>query len=259
MVTVSVHQPNFMPWLKLMAKILDSDVYVAYDTVQFTRHEFHARQHFRTRSGEAAWLTVPVVSTGSRQMLNEVRVVPEQGWRDDHLEFLASNYSSAAYFGEVFPLVREVYARRHEMLVDHNLDLIEQLCRYLGSDVKIVRAGDLPHTGTREERLLDLVRNAGGDAHLTSTTATHVIDWSGFDEAGIPVYVQEFSHPEYPQGDPPFLPNLAAVDLLFHTGTGAARIFDTCNRAEPLERPLPEQRGDAATARFGANAGATSG
>lgn len=234
MVMVSVHQPNFMPWLKLMAKILDSDVYVAYDSVQFTRHEFHARQLFRTRSGEAAWLTAPVVSTGSRQILNAVRLVPDQGWRNDHLDFLTSNYSSAPYFKDVFPLIKDVYERRHELLVDHNLDLLERLCRYLGSDVAIVRASDLPHTGTREERLLDLVRNAGGDAHLTSTTATHVIDWSGFDEAGIPVHVQNFTHPVYPQDKDPFLPNLAVADLLFHTGTEAARILASCSRAELL-------------------------
>ena len=234
MVMVSVHQPNFMPWLKLMAKILDSDVYVAYDTVQFTRQEFHARQLFHTRTGDLGWLTVPVVSTGARQVLNAVRVVPEQGWRKDHLDFLASHYSSAPYFGDVFPLVHDVYERRHELLVDHNLDLIEQFCRYLGAGVKIVRATELPHAGTREERLLDLVRNAGGDVHLTSTTATHVIDWSGFDDAGIPVYAQNFGHPIYAQGTLAFLPNLAATDMLFHTGTAAAGILASCSRAELL-------------------------
>ncbi|MET3810006.1 hypothetical protein ABIB14_001103 [Arthrobacter sp. UYEF3] len=228
-----------MPWQRLMAKILDSDVYVAYDSVQFTRQEFHARQLFRTRGGKPAWLTLPVVSTGTRQILNAVRLVPEPGWRQRHLDFLESNYSQAPYFGEVFPLVQSVYDRRREMLVDHNLDLLEQFCRYLGSGVKIVRASHLPHTGTREERLLDLVRHAGGDAHLTSTTATHVIDWTGFDHAGIPVHLQAFDHPVYPQGQLPFLPNLAAADLLFHTGRAAGRILDSSSRAEPRTAAAP--------------------
>ncbi|MDO5752142.1 WbqC family protein [Arthrobacter sp.] len=225
MVTVSIHQPNFMPWLKLMAKTLDSDVFVAYDSVQFTRKEFHARQLFRTSGGEPRWLTVPVVSTGARQMLNTVRVVMDTGWREEHLDFLTRNYSKAAHFEEVFTLIQGVYERQHELLVDHNLDLIEQFCRYLGSEVKIMRATSIPHAGTREERLLDLVLGAGGDSHLTSTMATHVIDWSGFDHAGIPIRVQEFEHPVYQQGTLPFLPNLATADMLFHTGTDAAEIL----------------------------------
>jgi hypothetical protein len=231
MVIVSVHQPNFMPWLKLMAKVLESDVYVAYDSVQFTRQEFHARQLLKSRAGKPEWLTVPVLSTGTRQILNNVRVA-ENGWRRRHLDFLERNYSRAPYFDEVFALIHAVYERRHRFLVEHNLDLIEQFCRYLGSGVSIVRATGLQHGGTREERLLDLVRRAGGDAHLTSTSATHVIDWTGFEEAGIPVYHQIFDHPLYPQATEPFTPNLAVTDLLFHTGTAAARLLSSCSRRE---------------------------
>jgi len=238
MVIVSVHQPNFMPWLKLMAKVLQSDVYVAYDSVQFTRQEFHARQLLKSRAGEPEWLTVPVLSTGTRQILNNVRVA-DNGWRRRHLDFLESNYHQAPYFGEVFPLIHAVYDRQHPFLVEHNLDLLEQFCRYLGSGARIVRATSLPHAGTREERLLDLVRNAGGDAHLTSTSATHVIDWTGFDEAAIPVYHQIFDHPLYPQGPDPFTANLAAADLLFHAGTMARELLDSCSRSELRPSPQP--------------------
>jgi len=230
---VSVHQPNFMPWLKLMAKVLGSDVYVAYDSVQFTRQEFHARQRFRTRAGSPAWLTVPVLTTGTRQILNTVRIA-DNGWRRTHLDFLESNYCQAPYFGEVFPLIHAVYDRRHQLLVDHNLDLLEQFCRYLGSDVQIVRATSLEHAGTREERLLDLVRNTGGDAHLTSTTDTHFIDWTGFEDADIPIHLQIFDHPVYPQGTGAFTPNLAAADLLFHTGNAAKDILAACTRSEKV-------------------------
>lgn len=238
MVTVSVHQPNFMPWLKLMAKILDSDVYVAYDSVQFTRQEFHARQLFATRGGTPAWLTVPVLSTGARQVLKNVRIA-ENGWRETHLEFLEKNYVQAPYFDEVFPLIQAVYGRGHQLLVDHNLDLIEQFCRYLGSAVKIVRASSLPHEGTREERLLDLVRNAKGDAHLTSTTATHVIDWTGFEDARIPVYQQLFEHPEYAQGTGTFTANLAAADLMFNAGQATARLLASCTHWALAHTPQP--------------------
>lgn len=229
MVVVSVHQPNFMPWLKLLTKILNSDVYVAYDSVQFTRQEFHARQLFMARNGTAQWLTVPVVSTGSRQILCDVRVA-ENGWRQKHLDFLADSYSAAPYFDEVFALISTVYEREHDSLVSHSLDLIEQFCRYLGSDVRIVRATSLHHEGSREERLLQLVLNAGGCAHLTSTSSTHVIDWEGFAQAGIPVYMQEFDHPSYPQPAQPFLPNLSAVDMLFNTGKDAASLLRQCCR-----------------------------
>ena len=49
---VSVHQPNFLPWTKLFDKVLGSDVYIEYDSVQYTRSEFHSRRR-RSPAGTA--------------------------------------------------------------------------------------------------------------------------------------------------------------------------------------------------------------
>lgn len=235
---VSVHQPNFMPWNKLLAKVLSSDVFIAYDTVQFTRREFHARQLIDDGNGKPEWLTVPVQGTGSRQRLCEVQVVRDRDWRSDHLGRLSAAYGRSPFFSEVFPLIQTAYDQGHSLLVDHNLAILEHVCAYLGSEVRIVRASELDHCGTREERLLDLVRGSGGDAHLTSTTATHVVDWSGFDRAGIPVYVQSFNHPSYPQGTEPFTPNLAAVDLLFNCGQASGALLASVSSADLLPANL---------------------
>jgi hypothetical protein len=218
-VVVSVHQPNFMPWTKLLAKIVASDVFVAYDSVQFNKREFHARQRFATARGGPAFLSVPVRHTGKREVIHEMRIVTEQPWRARHLDFLVANYGHTPYFGEVFPVIEGVYAADHELLAEHNIALIEAFCGYLGSPVRVVRASSLPHAGSREERLLDLVRAVGWDEHLTSTTSTHEIDWSGFRGAGIPVWTQEFTAPVYEQP----IPDLAAADLLFWRGRSGIR------------------------------------
>lgn len=215
MTVVSVHQPNFMPWTKLLAKIVASDIFIAYDSVQFNKREYHARQLFATAQGAPAFLSVPVRHTGKRELIRDMRIVNEQPWRARHLAFLTANYAHTPYFAEVFPVIERAYATEHELLVEHNIGLIESFCAYLAAGTRVVRASELPHAGTREERLLDLVRAVGGDEHLTSTTTTHEIDWSGFERAGIPVRTQEFAHPVYQHG----IPGLAAADLLFWRGS----------------------------------------
>jgi len=34
---VSIHQPNYLPWMGLMHKILESDIFIVLDDVQFVR------------------------------------------------------------------------------------------------------------------------------------------------------------------------------------------------------------------------------
>jgi hypothetical protein len=230
-VLVSVHQPNFMPWLKLLDKILGSDVYVAYDTVQYTRSEYHGRQKIK-REGRGDWLSVPLASSpGGPQLIQDVRIDSSQPFRARHLRLLRLAYGRAPYFDELYPLVEDVYGRDHEWLADLNLDLIRTLCDYLGSPVRIVRASsierDLPPGRDGTRRIIDLVRAVAGTAHLTSTYGSEreYIDWSAVCDAGLRVLSQRFTHPVHPQSRGEFLPHLAAVDMLFHCGRASAELL----------------------------------
>jgi WbqC-like protein family len=234
---VSVHQPNFMPWLRLLDKILASDVYIAYDTVQYTKSEYHARQRVRTHTGEP-WLSVPLRSIpGQRQLIGQVRLDPRQPFRARHLKTLRIGYAKTPFFAEVYGLVDEVYGRGQERLADLNLDLIEAFCRYLGSPVRIVRASSMPHAGDNTQRLIELVRHVGGTVHLTSTHGSErqYIDWPRVLAAGIAVRAQRFEHPTYDQAWPGFVADLAALDMLFCRGPDTARTLAAGRRFVPVE------------------------
>lgn len=226
-ITVSVHQPNFLPWLKLLDKILGSDIYVAYDTVQYTKSEYHARQRVKTHTGPV-WLTVPLRHVpGTRQLIKDVLIENRQPFRYRHQKVLRHAYRSTPYFDEVFPLIEKVYEREHERLVDLSLDLIQAFCAYLGSPVRIIRASTIPHEGDKTERVVQLVRNAGGTTHLTSTYGGdhQEMDFQPFASAGIAVRSQQFDHPGYDQIGRDFVPQLAAIDMLFTCGPRTAEIL----------------------------------
>jgi hypothetical protein len=235
MTAVSIHQPNFLPWTKLIAKIAASDVHIVYDTVQYTRSEFHARQRMKNLEGGTSWLSVPVAHTGARQVLRDVRIDHRQNWRRGHLKHLKVHYHSTPHFDELYSLVQEVYQRDHEYLVGHNVDLTSALCRYLGFGTRILRASDLdvPAPENRQERSLELVRAVGGDAHLTSSGSTYSVDWEPFHRAGVPVLDQHFEHPVYAQPNGDFIPGLGVLDLLFVQGRSAAETIRASSRFEP--------------------------
>ncbi len=239
-ITVSVHQPNFMPWLKLLDKILASDVYIAYDTVQYTKSEYHGRQKVRCSNGPR-WLSVPLLrGQGQSELIRDVRIDNGRPFRKKHLLTLEQNYGRTSHFDEVYPLVEKVYRRTHEHLVDLNLDLIEEFCRYLRSPVRIVRASALEHRGDNTERLIHLLRGVGGDVHLTSTFGTdrRYIDWDRLRDAGIGVRAQMFEHPVYAQPSGEFVANLAAVDMLFCCGRRTAEILAARRRFGDVVEPV---------------------
>lgn len=236
---VTVHQPNFMLWVKLLDKVLASDIYVAYTTVQYTKKEFHSRQKIKRAAGPD-WLSVPVIQNGL-QKIEDVRIDDQLNWRRKHLGILAQEYKRAKYFDDVYALVKEVYGYKHEFLADLNLDLIAAFCRYLGSDTRIVRASDLVHEGDNTARLIALIHNAGGEAHLTSTFGSdrRYIDWHRLQQAGISVFSQDFTHPVYHQLWGEFVPQLSALDMLFCCGPETGDILAAARSLVPV----PEQEG----------------
>jgi hypothetical protein len=231
---VCVHQPNFLPWTKLFDKVLASDVYVAYDSVQYTRSEFHSRQLITGRDGPV-WLSVPVLTSGrGREPLYAVEVVKDGGWRAAHLRLLTEHYRSARYFREVMAVLEGVYAANDRLLVDFNLHLLGALLDYAGGTTRVARATWFDHSGDNTDRIIQLTRAVAGDVHLTSThgTTRRYIDWTRVAEAGIDVEAQRFSEPRYRQQFEPFRPDLSVVDLLFAAGPAAGELLTARRRSD---------------------------
>ncbi len=57
---ISVHQPQYLPWLGYFDKIKRADIFVLLDNVQFKKNEWQNRNRIKAANG-LQWLTVPVM------------------------------------------------------------------------------------------------------------------------------------------------------------------------------------------------------
>ena len=70
--TLSIHQPNYLPWLGFFDKIKRSDIFVIFDNVQYPR----GKNHFGNRNkikipNKDKWLTVPVAGKSEIKNFND--------------------------------------------------------------------------------------------------------------------------------------------------------------------------------------------
>ena len=59
MTVVSIHQPEYLPWLGFFKKMMNSELFVFLDDVQFRKKGWQNRNRIRTNKGTAL-LSVPV-------------------------------------------------------------------------------------------------------------------------------------------------------------------------------------------------------
>jgi hypothetical protein len=220
--TVVVLQSNYLPWKGYFDLINDSDVFVFYDDVQFTKNDWRNRNRIKTAAG-AGWLSVPVGGNIRRQIC-EVEL-KDRGWQVRHWEALMRHYAEAPYFSRYEEFFRDVYlTRQWTMLSELNHYLIRSICGFLGIETMFEDSRKYRLEGTGSDRLLGLLKKMGAAHYVTGPSAVRYLDEPAFAEAGIEVIYKSYEgYPEYPQFFPPFEHAVSIVDTLFQLGPDAGK------------------------------------
>jgi hypothetical protein len=220
---VSIHQPNYLPWLAYFHKIAIADTFVILDNVPFEKNSFINRNQIKTAQ-EWSWLTVPVLTKGKfGSLICDVEVNNKVNWRKKHRESIFQNYTRAAYFKSYAPFFEEVYAREWKLLSELNNRFILYVAKALGLNTMILVASqDLPKVdGRKGELILNICKSLGADVYFSGRMGRDYLNTSLFSEKGIQVHFQDYLHPDYTQLNQPFAPNLSIIDLLFNYGNGS--------------------------------------
>lgn len=231
--TVVIEQPNFIPWLGYFDLIRQSDVFVWYDDVQYTKRDWRNRNHV-AGDGQATRLTIPVKTKGRReQLICSVEIDYSQPWERKHLETLRSLYGRAPFFDVTYDVIRKAVEARPALLADLTIGLNEGLCALLGFVRTFVRSSQLPPmVAGRQERLMQLCSDEGGGVYLSGPAARAYLDPAPFGKAGIELRYIVYDYPPYERGGP-FMPNLSIVDALAWLGPeGTAAFLGQHGRSE---------------------------
>ena len=217
---VTVHQPNYMPYLGIFNKIKNSDIYVMYDVAQYVKDRFDNRNKIRTREGEL-WLTIPVLDKDSLyRRFYEVKLPPKDNWRKKHWKSIETYYCKADYFESYREDIRRIYDDEYSFLVEINERIIRFLLREFGITTKIIKTSelDLDSNLKSTEMLIGMLKKVDATTYLAGESGRKYMDESMFSDAHIRLEYQNFTHRTYKQVYEPFIPNMAAIDLLFNMG-----------------------------------------
>ncbi|MFQ6083739.1 MAG: WbqC family protein [Candidatus Aminicenantia bacterium] len=221
---VSIHQPQYLPWLGYFDKIDRSDIFVFLDNVQFKKNEWQNRNRIKTAQ-KWQWITVPVVHKFPQKIF-EVKIDNKIPWSKKHLHTLITNYSKALFFKEYIEFFEQTYAQDWQYLVDINIHIVRYLVKALGIfNKKFIRASKYKLKEGSTARLIDICKQVGGDVYLSGKDGAKYLDLAKFEKEDIKVIFQDYKHPLYPQLYGTFEPYMSVIDLLFNCGPESLSIL----------------------------------
>ena len=219
---VAILQSNYIPWKGYFDIISSVDEFIFYDEMQYTKNDWRNRNKIKTSNG-LQWLSIPILTKG--HISNNVKIVDakivDKKWANSHWNTIKQFYKKAPYFKDYANIFEKLYkeCEQEEYLCKVNYKFIYAINEILGIKTKISFSQDYRLIEGKTERLVDLVKKAGGTCYLSGPSAKDYIDEKLFKEANIELEWMDYSgYPVYPQLYPPFEHGVSILDLIFNCG-----------------------------------------
>jgi len=221
---VSVHQPQYLPWLGYFDKIDRADVFVLLDNVQFKKNEWQNRNKIKTAQGWQ-WLTVPVMYKYP-QLINEVMINNRVSWQHQQRQAILSNYKKAPYYNQLKEFFEDIFSSSWQFISKLNIEMVKSLVKILGIDTPLYVASELGEfPQDPDERLIAITKHLGADTYLAGAGGRGYMDLDKYNKSGVKVIFQDFKHPVYGQLFGGFEPFMSVIDLIFNHGDKSLMIL----------------------------------
>ena len=138
---VSIHQPDYIPYLGFFYKMYKSDLFIYLDDAQFSNEAAHNYNRIKTSQG-ALRLKFPVDLTFG-DPINKVRPKDELKWKEKHLRTIEMNYKKAPFFSDIYPSIKDIYMSGYANVAELNISINTFIAENFGIKPKIYRSSTL--------------------------------------------------------------------------------------------------------------------
>jgi hypothetical protein len=221
---IGVHQPNFLPWIGYFKKMVDADVFVFYDDVQFPKGSYSNRVKFCFGS-EPKWVTASVLKHSSSDHIKDIQY--QSGcWKSKSLRAIKTNYAKAPFFHDIFSMLESIFDFPSSSLVEFNINAIDCILKELGISVNTLRSSSMGIETHSTDKLIDIIKNLKGTHYLSGRGGDNYQTVEEYSQAGIQLLYNDVQHLVYKQFNRNvFMPGLSIIDALFNHGEGVKSLL----------------------------------
>ena len=215
---VTIHQPNFFPWLGYFDKINQADQFVIIDEVKFIKGSYCNRAKIKNNVGQEVWLTIPV-HYKEGNTFNETMPSADKKWQNKAVNLLKASYVNAPFYKKYHDEIVDLVCANPENIATMNIEAIKWVCKILKIHTPIhLQSFFKEDFGRKNDLNLNIVKKMRGSVYLSGNGAKKYNDESLFIEHDVVLEYHSFTHPKYDQVNGDFISGLSILDVLFNKG-----------------------------------------
>ena len=162
---ISIHQPQYIPWIPYFSKIKESDLFIFLDDVDFQKNGLQNRNHIKSSQGKQ-WLTVPVLQKLNQKII-DVKIDNSCNWKYKHLQSLKLCYGKSLFFNNYLDDINFIYEQEWQSLCDLNIEIITTMLKWLKISTPIKRSSSSRLEGNGSNLILNICKKYKADTYIS--------------------------------------------------------------------------------------------
>jgi len=217
---VAIIQSSFIPWRGYFDFIASVDAFVFLDDVQYSKNGWRNRNRIKTSQG-SRWITVPVRHRSLSQLICDTEIDERKDWRESHLRLWHESYRATPYYRDILALLGDMEREMVGTISELNIALTRRIAAYFEIGTRTILSSELRLSGTKTDRLIDLLKKLNATTYLSGPSADAYLDKEAFRRNGIRLEYKSYDYDPYPQLWGPFEGAVTVLDLIANCGPAA--------------------------------------
>lgn len=196
-IRLAIHQPNFLPRLKVLQELASADVWCVLDSVQYCAREWQNRARIVTMHGDnqAFWLSIPAHRPHGRNTpISKISIVAPSSTPQLVKKTLFHAFRRAPHWAAIENLLSNIEPLlATDSLVQLCVDTTRSLLRIADRQPTVIFASSLPATGKASTLMAAICRHLNATTYLADSGARNYLKPDPF--TGIEVLWQNWHEP----------------------------------------------------------------
>jgi hypothetical protein len=216
----AIMQPYFMPYIGYFQLMNSVDVFVVYDTIEYTKKGWINRNRILLNNQED-YITIPLKKDSDYLHISERKL--SDSWPQDRAKMLnriQQAYRKAVGFKETFPLVESCIKHDSMNLFAFILNSIHLIKNHLGIPTRLIESSAIhaDHTLKSESRVISICQALHATEYINPIGGLELYSETTFADAGLSLKFLKARNIPYDQGNSAFIPFLSVIDVLMYCG-----------------------------------------
>ncbi|MDX7998861.1 WbqC family protein [Xenorhabdus sp. Reich] len=215
---LSIMQPYFFPYIGYFSLIAKADKFIIFDTPQFMRKSWIARNRILKLGGGSVYIKVPLMKSPLDTSIKEIKINNDIQWKNQIISQLDIYRKRAPYFKETIELVKHCLSEHHDSISELNENILRKICDYLDikTEICIYSKFDkiIDNVNSPDEWALNICKSLGANTYINAIGGKSFFNYEKYKEGNVNLFFIEQPLIQYKQIEKEFEPGLSIIDVL---------------------------------------------